>query len=84
MQALSNQPIAVSVYQLPYLYDRDMCKETPLIQALVESVVTMGAYCLEVIRNGCSVRDDDINFSQLSFPTDRSTLHDMKEPTNKL
>lgn len=53
------------------------------MHVLVESVITMGAYCLEVIRNGCSVRDDDINFSQLSFPADRSKLRNNTKKLTK-
>ena len=74
MQALSNQPLAVSVYLLPYIYDLGLAAEHPLMLALCESVITFGGYYCEVLRNGSAIKDDDFNYSQLTFSSKRSRI----------
>lgn len=74
MQTLSNQPLAVSVYLFPYIYDMEIAAGNPLLLALCESIITFGGYVCDVIRAGCSVKDDDLNYSQLTFPSTRSTM----------
>lgn len=42
------------------------------MEALAESVMTFGAYCSELVHNGCSIKDDDLFYSQFGFSGERS------------
>lgn len=79
MQALSNQPLAVSVYLFPYIYDLSVAAENSVVLALCESVISLGGYVCEVLKIGSGHKEDDFNYSQVTFPETRSNFSENSE-----
>lgn len=73
--ALRGHPLSTTVYKFAYLYDPRIVAEDPVMGALTESINTLGKHIYEVVKQSCSIKEDDISISIFSF-SNRSKTHD--------
>ena len=68
-------PLSTTVYQFAYLFDPVIASEDPIMNALSQSVQTLGSHIYAVLKQSCSIKEDDSNISVFSF-TSKVKTHD--------
>ena len=73
--ALKGSPLSTTLYKFAYLYDPLITAEDILMNALTQSIQTLGNHIYDIMKQSCSVKEDDVNISIFSFSKQTKT-HD--------